>query len=214
VGQRDTCRTFAELAQRFREDREWRHMVVPRSPAVAVLAPHGGSIEPGTSEIAIAIAGEDLSLYCFEGCRRWRNEVLHISSTHFDDPVCLDLLEYVHTVVAIHGCADRQEIAYLGGLHAELRSAAERSLTEAGFRAVQDATVHGGTDVDNICNRGVGRRGLQIEISRGLRAKMFAGLRTSERQVKTAAFAAFVSGVRAALPPASAPAAPSSTAAT
>ncbi|WP_261338761.1 poly-gamma-glutamate hydrolase family protein [Rhizobium leguminosarum] len=39
---------------------------VTRIP-VAIVAPHRGHIEPHTSEIAAAIAGEDFSLYLFEG---------------------------------------------------------------------------------------------------------------------------------------------------
>jgi phage replication-related protein YjqB (UPF0714/DUF867 family) len=35
--------------------------------AILVLAPHGGAIEPGTSEIANAIAGKDYSFYAFIG---------------------------------------------------------------------------------------------------------------------------------------------------
>ncbi len=193
-------RSFDELAGRQREHHDWRHIVVPRSSAVALLAPHGGGIEPGTSEIATAIAGSEFSLYCFEGLRRWRNGALHIASTRFDDPACLDLLEYVQAAVTVHGCAERREIVYLGGLHEELRGAAEQSLSAAGFRVAQDTTVHGGTDRANICNRCAGGRGLQLELSRGLRVGMFAGLRASERQVRTASFAAFVGAIRAVLP--------------
>ena len=34
---------------------------------IVIIAPHGGGIEPGTSELAIAIAGEELSFAVFEG---------------------------------------------------------------------------------------------------------------------------------------------------
>ena len=37
-----------------------------RRATIAVIAPHGGSIEPGTSEIARKIAGADFSIYAFE----------------------------------------------------------------------------------------------------------------------------------------------------
>jgi len=207
----DKYNSFAELAGRHREGQDWRHIVVSRHAAVAMLAPHGGGIEPGTSELAIAIAGDEFSLYCFEGLRRWRNARLHIASTRFDDPACLELLQDVPTAIVIHGCAERREIVYLGGLHAELRTAAEESLAAAGFRVAQDTTIHGGTDQANLCNRCAGGRGLQVELSRGMRASMFAGLRPSERQVRTAAFAAFVAGMRAILPLPSAPALPAPT---
>ena len=53
---------------------------------VAVAAPHGGGIEPGTSEVALAIAGADLSYYLFEGRKAEGNGDLHVTSTNFDDP--------------------------------------------------------------------------------------------------------------------------------
>jgi phage replication-related protein YjqB (UPF0714/DUF867 family) len=44
-----------------------------------VIAPDGGSIEPGTSEIALKIAGLDFSFYAFEGRRKQHNNCLHIT---------------------------------------------------------------------------------------------------------------------------------------
>lgn len=41
-----------------------------RRAAIAVIAPHGGSIEAGTSEIARKIAGVDFSFYAFEGRKK------------------------------------------------------------------------------------------------------------------------------------------------
>jgi phage replication-related protein YjqB (UPF0714/DUF867 family) len=201
LGRPDRYGTFAELTRHHRENHDWRHFVRPRSAAAAVLAPHGGNIEPGTSEIATAVAGAELSLYCFEGLRRWRNGILHISSTRFDDPICLDLLEFVRIAVTIHGCADSRDVVYVGGLHQELRAAVATSLSAAGFRATQDDTIHSGTDPANICNRALDGRGLQLEISRGLRADMFAGPRAAGRQAPLAKFGAFVAAVRAVLLP-------------
>lgn len=40
-----------------------------RRAPVAIIAPHGGSIEPGTSEIAATIAGDSQSFYAFEALR-------------------------------------------------------------------------------------------------------------------------------------------------
>jgi poly-gamma-glutamate hydrolase-like protein len=58
----------------------------------ALVAPHGGGIEPGTSELADAIAASDLSFYTFEGLKPSGNTDLHITSTRFDEPMCLTLL--------------------------------------------------------------------------------------------------------------------------
>ncbi len=37
---------------------------------IAVMAPHGGGIEPGTSEIANRVAGDEHAYYSFEGLKQ------------------------------------------------------------------------------------------------------------------------------------------------
>jgi phage replication-related protein YjqB (UPF0714/DUF867 family) len=196
---RDRYRDFAELEQRERVDRDWRVQVAVRGSAVVILAPHGGSIEPGTSEIAREIAGRDLSLYCFEGIRARDNDRLHITSTRFDEPICLQLLALSRIAVTIHGCADREPIVYLGGRHRELRARVERALGDAGFAAREDTGRHSGEDPANICNRAAAAMGLQLEISQGLRRALFPGVQRHEWRQADPAFALFASAVRLAL---------------
>lgn len=196
LASRDIYRSFAELTQQQRENQDWRRILERQSAAVALIAPHGGGIEAGTSEIATAIAGREFSLYCFEGIKVHGNRVLHISSHLFDDPMCLDLLRSTRIAITIHGCADSADVVYVGGLHKELRAAAFKSLSDAGFRAVDDCTNHDGNDPMNICNRCHGGKGVQLELSRGIRARMFAGLRVSERRSTTKDFESFVSVIR------------------
>ena len=75
------------------EGRDYRVTAVRRGSGIAVIAPHGGRIERGTSEVARAIAGEDLDLYLFEGCLPSLNfETLHLTSRHFDEPRALGLI--------------------------------------------------------------------------------------------------------------------------
>jgi phage replication-related protein YjqB (UPF0714/DUF867 family) len=63
-------RSYADPAAAQAEGEDYRVVVVPRATSrVAVLAPHGGSIEAHTSSIARQIAGADLNLYLFEGMR-------------------------------------------------------------------------------------------------------------------------------------------------
>jgi len=68
-----------------------------------IVAPHGGAIEPGTSEVAREVANNDLSLAIFEGIKPRNNDRLHITSTNFDEPRCVALVQESDTVVAIHG---------------------------------------------------------------------------------------------------------------
>ena len=71
--------------------------------AFAIVAPHGGGIEPGTSEIADAIAAGEFSFYAFEGLKSSGNTDLHITSTRFDEPMCLTLIRQSDIVLTLHG---------------------------------------------------------------------------------------------------------------
>ncbi len=56
---------------------------------VSIIAPHGGKIEPGTSQIARSISGDLFNLYCFDGRKPRYNDHLHITSTKFDEPTAI-----------------------------------------------------------------------------------------------------------------------------
>lgn len=59
---------------------------------ITVITPHGGGIEPGTADIALAIADTDFSFYAFEGTKCRHKDCLHMTSTRFDEPTCLVLV--------------------------------------------------------------------------------------------------------------------------
>jgi hypothetical protein len=77
----DWYECFSQMEQKEREGIDFRRLVIDRGSAIAVLAPHGGEIEPHTSTIARAIASDTLSLYLFEGLRSHRDHCeLHIDA--------------------------------------------------------------------------------------------------------------------------------------
>ncbi len=55
-------KSFKELAHQEAEGRDYRVRINLKDGPVLVMAPHGGKIEPGTAEIAEAIAGHDYFL--------------------------------------------------------------------------------------------------------------------------------------------------------
>jgi len=64
------------------------------------------------SDIARGVAGEDFSLYLFEGIRQVSNySALHLMSPRFDEPRCLLLLSMCDHVIAIH---ERSVLAPIG----------------------------------------------------------------------------------------------------
>lgn len=196
---RERYRTFAELVRREREGVDFVRAIMPRESRLAVVAPHGGAIEPGTTEIAKAIAGSDMSLYTFDGMKPRGNEILHITSGLFDDPPCLEIARRAETVVTIHGAQGKTPIAHIGGLDESLKETLIGILRGEGFLADRDETEHSGLDPSNICNRGASGRGVQLEISYALRLSMFEGLLRAERAYTTPVFLKFVRTVRRAL---------------
>jgi phage replication-related protein YjqB (UPF0714/DUF867 family) len=180
---------------------QWRVQAMHRGRDIAVIAPHGGAIEPGTSEIARAIAADEIDLYLFEGLKAAGNRDLHITSTRFDEPSALKLLSEVSRVVAIHGEASEGiAVAFLGGLDAELGAAIERELRSAGFevRRHENPALQGRA-AENICNRAQSGRGVQLELSRGLREQLFKSLTAAGRLHPTARLEEFAAAVRCAL---------------
>jgi phage replication-related protein YjqB (UPF0714/DUF867 family) len=167
---KDKYRSYAELHENEEEGIDFRVCMTDRAASAAVIALHGGKIEPGTSEIATAIAGESYSLYSFEGLKPRSNQDLHITSTNFDEPRCVLLIATHNFVVSVHGLRGEHEAVDLGGLDIGLRDAACQKLKDAGFIAkVVTRGSHAALSERNICNRGQRRIGVQLELTRGLR---------------------------------------------
>jgi phage replication-related protein YjqB (UPF0714/DUF867 family) len=196
----DSYSSYEILRQHEREGRDFRVRMRKGASGIALVAPHGGGIEAGTSELAESIAGAEHSFYAFEGTRRTGNADLHITSDRFDEPRGLVLVRDSATVVTIHGCDGSEEAVYLGGLDFRLSERIGQSLTEAGFR-VGDGGMRGlgGIGRENLCNRGTSGRGVQVEISRGLRKRLFPGLSREERRKTTPLFDRLVTAFRQAL---------------
>ena len=89
-------------------------------PKTTILAPHGGGIEPGTSELCLAVAGyHPASLpqvpaagvtydyWMFEGLRDSGNPELHVTSTGCDDGVAVSLCAGSLNALALHGFLPR-----------------------------------------------------------------------------------------------------------
>jgi len=168
--------------------------------AVAIAAPHGGEIERGTSEIARAVAADDLSYYVFEGTKTQDNGDLHITSSNFDEPRCLGLLRAAYTVVTVHGENSEHEVVYLGGRDRAALESLRRTLPRYGFTAREHSNPKlQGLHPNNICNIGRSGVGVQLELSRGLRRTFFASLTCAGRMQRTPWLARFTEAVRQAL---------------
>lgn len=167
----DHYKGFTDLANAQVEGTDYRvHVRANAGSAVAVIAPHGGSIEQYTSDVARDIAGENFNLYLFEGIRQAGNyDALHLTSHRFDEPRCLELLSRCNHVVAIHGCGGDVQQALVGGLDESLKAAVARAIADLGIDTRLRAHQFPATDPNNICNRGRRGVGVQIEMTMALR---------------------------------------------
>jgi phage replication-related protein YjqB (UPF0714/DUF867 family) len=182
----DKYSNYEELAAAEQEGTDFEIVLIKQiPPRVAIIAPHAGGIEPQTGPIAKEIAGTELSLYCFRGTKKKGNHDLHITSHHFDEPKCLDLIRDHEWVVAIHGCEEVGDRVYLSGLDKTLITDLEAALLSAGIRAETLGHKYTATMPNNICNRGKSNAGVQFELS--------LSFRTGAR------LATFVNAVRAIL---------------
>jgi len=150
-----------------------------------LIAPHGGGIEPGSSEIMRAVAEiGGWAWYEFAGfLRKGNKDQLHISSTDFDEPTLKSMLPRAGFVVAFHGASESKEsIVYVGGKWTLGRRAVIESINgdfgKHGIRAIDAidsvAPIHlRGLDDSNITNLGKRAEGIQLEFSRGTRNLLF-----------------------------------------
>lgn len=191
-------------------------------PDTVVLALHGGGIEPGTSELCVAVAGyhpatgspepvngPTYDYWMFEGIRASNNSPLHVTATHCDDPIALALTAGARSAVSLHGCTpaqaglpDNTAAVLVGGLDNALKNLMLASFATAGIAAYDAASIPalGGDDPANIVNRTLVARGVQLELTTPLRTAMFTtNTRAQRRNTTTATFWQFANAVRTAL---------------
>ena len=141
----------------------------------ALIAPHAGKIELGTSEICRSVAGADLTYYLFQGCKPNNNSDLHITSSRFDEPQGLTVAQTAKTVVTFHGQAGAKPFVNVGGLSRDLSQKIIELLIISGYAASRhENPMLQGLNPNNICNLGSTAQGVQLEISRGLRNRLIS----------------------------------------
>lgn len=213
-----------DYARPFRRDELFsdgdpRTGVVDRT---AVIAPHGGGIEFGTSELCVAIAGRHpatlqvipgigttYGYWMFEGLRTADNAVLHVTATHCNDAAALSVCGSVLNALAVHGCTtqraklpDDAEAVLVGGRNATFKQRLLDAFADAEIDALDAAgnLALRGEESDNIVNRTLLGMGAQLEITAPLRARMFEdNTRPRRRDTTTATFWTVVTACRIAI---------------
>ncbi|MEU0857409.1 poly-gamma-glutamate hydrolase family protein [Streptomyces griseofuscus] len=199
----DLYNSYAELASGQIEgidyQRSWR---LSEFSTLLHLAIHGGGIEPGTTELAAAAAGDMHDFYTLDAFKpAGTNSDLHITSTRYDEPQALAMVQAATHVISWHGAAGTAPATHLGGLDFNLRDQIGQSLQEAGFTVQLASDEINGNDPTNICNRCSRGKGVQLELTNAQRTLFFANgdLTRANRKSTTAAFTAYVAAVNAGI---------------
>jgi phage replication-related protein YjqB (UPF0714/DUF867 family) len=196
----DRYRSYAELRRDTLEDRDYRVITRAGSTGIAIMAPHGGRIEPGTDLIADAVAGREHAFYAFMGLRLRHNAALHIASERFDEPRAIEMAVRSHTVITIHGCRSVKPVIYVGGLDEVLKFEMIAGLCRVGFAAGESPLARlKGTHPRNLCNLGLRGKGVQLEVAGQLRRKWVRSGEQGCGPYRTPLFAHFVKALRDAL---------------
>jgi phage replication-related protein YjqB (UPF0714/DUF867 family) len=197
---RNRYTSFQDMKEHYQEGDDYRIRMVNRGTAIIILAPHGGGIERGTSELVRAIAGDDLSYYLFEGVMRTAHESqkMHIRSIFFDEPNCLEITRRSDMALAVHGCYGREPVIYIGGINIELKQELFSYLVRRNFPVnINPERKYAGQEPMNICNRTRSGRGIQLEFSTGIRTQLFVKYRTRNgRRDVTPLFSALITAIR------------------
>jgi phage replication-related protein YjqB (UPF0714/DUF867 family) len=154
-----------------------------------IMAVHGGGIEKGTSEIALATAGYHPAtlipavdghalrdFWLFEGLLPSGNGRLHVTASHYDDPIATELVRNARRCISLHGCTDAQanEKIQIGGRDHELRDIVLEALAAARIPAeITTNPVLDGDVPDNIANKTKIRGCVQLEMGTSYRASLF-----------------------------------------
>ena len=197
-------------------------------PRTVILAPHGGGIEPGTSELCLAVAGHHpanlpitppagvtYDYWMLEGIRPGDNRDLHVTSTGCDDLVAVRLCAGALCALSLHGFDPAPEfpaseqIVLVGGTNRTLKDLLVTLLDDAHIKV---QAVGSGSEVDgdspcNIVNRTLpvgtppaALGGVQLELSTPLRDAMFTeNSRPRRKHTTTGVFWTFVAACRDAL---------------
>ena len=165
----DRYSSFKELQRHETLDKDYTLALQDAGSRVTIIAPHGGKIEPRTSDLAKRLAGDNYNFYCFEGIKDKDNACLHITSHRFDEPAAVDLVSKSRIVVAVHACTGTAGLVHIGGLNKRLGRMIAVELQDRAINVSFDHPRFQGSNPDNICNRGATGIGVQLEVTRDLR---------------------------------------------
>ncbi|UPI12293.1 hypothetical protein [Bacillus phage SBSphiJ3] len=171
----DTYENIEQLEDAEVLGQSYRIEAARQSYRLIHMSPHGGGIELGVTELIrrmVALTGD--SYYIFEGLLPSDNIRLHVTSTHFDEPIALQVMPKHSEAISYHGYKDDyNKNTLVGGLNTELRNLIVSKLNSKGIAAEVATDRFTATDPENIVNRCGSGKGVQLEISSKQRRAFF-----------------------------------------
>lgn len=196
VSAADRYRDFYHLASNEKEGRDFKIRYTDRKSDALIMAVHGGLIEEGTTEVAEEIANKgQYNFYTFMGTKSDYNfRDLHVTSANFNEPNAIRMAKSATQIVSVHGCVGNAPKVLMGGFDDTLGRKIATNLRHAGF-VVEPAPVSlNGKCRANICNKGKTYRGVQLELTWGLRKHLI-----SDREESTPTCQRFAKAIREAI---------------
>ncbi|SDH38864.1 Phage-related replication protein YjqB, UPF0714/DUF867 family [Alteribacillus persepolensis] len=193
--------SYEQLAKHEVLNEDYEINYEKRNSDISILAIHGGGIEPGTSEAVKNLANQiNYSYYLFEGIKPSNNLILHINSKDFDEPIGREMAQNSVSALTIHGYAEEESIVYLGGRNRDYKEKIRHSLQKRGFHVEDAPDDIAGMSIKNIVNDNQLKKGVQIELTAGLRKSFFENHDWSRknRENTTEIFDQFIDGLREA----------------
>ena len=175
-------KSMKELENVTVENEDWEIETDDKDSNVSILAIHGGGIEPATTELAQVIADKgNFNYFSFKGLRSKGNNELHVTSTNYDDPQAIKIVEKSERAIALHGCKGEDSVAYIGGNDQQLIDILSDTLSDVGIKVQEAPNTMAGKQDENIINLTKNNAGVQIELTSSLRKELFVNNKSSRK---------------------------------
>lgn len=119
--------------------------------------------------------------FTFKAIRTKANAELHVTSRNYDEPKLMKMIANNPYAIAIHGCKGEDEIIYMGGKDEQLMDAMTEEFEKLGIDVRQAPSHMSGAHDDNIINCCKTEKGVQLELTSGIRKKLFENGRYNKK---------------------------------
>ena len=193
--------SYSQLVLNTTQEIDYIVDVQQPSQEMALVAIHGGAIEPLTGEIVTAVAEDRYSRYVFDGRRENEIEALRIPLSRYDEIRLKALLQRSLAAVVIDGSPEKESVVHLGGGNRPLLAHVRAAMEKLGY-APERLTLPGASYTPSRLYNWPQRGGVLIELSRGLRQSLLEGpldARFRDAEARNERFQALVDALQGAI---------------